>query len=45
MSGRNAFGTLTSTGTVAHDLKVAQVHKRTRVWEKSNPARRYLIPI
>ena len=45
MSGRNAFGTLTSTGTVAHDLKVAQVHKRTRAWEKSNPARRYLIPI
>lgn len=45
MSGRNAFGTLTSTGTVAHDLKVAHVHKRTRAWEKSNPARRYLIPI
>jgi hypothetical protein len=45
MSGRNAFGSLTSTGTVAHDLKVAQVHKRTRAWEKSNPARRYLIPI
>ena len=45
MSGRNAFGTLTSTSTVAHDLKVAQVHKRTRAWEKSNPARRYLIPI
>ena len=41
MSGRNAFGTLTSTSTVAHDLKVAQVHKRTRAWEKSNPARRY----
>ena len=45
MSGRNAFGTLTSTSTVAHDLKVAQVHKRTRAWEKSNPARLYLIPI
>jgi len=45
MSGRNAFGTLTSTSTVAHDLKVAQVHKRTRAWEKSNPARRYLISI
>ena len=45
MSGRNAFGSLTTTGTVAHDLKVAQVHKRTRAWEKSNPARRYLIPI
>lgn len=45
MSGRNAFGTLTSTGTVAHDLKIAQVHKRTRAWEKSNPARRYLIPV
>lgn len=45
MSGRNAFGSLTSTGTVAHDLKVAQAHKRTRAWEKSNPARRYLIPI
>lgn len=45
MSGRNAFGSLATTGTVAHDLKVAQVHKRTRAWEKSNPARRYLIPI
>ena len=45
MSGRNAFGSLTSTSTVAHDLKVAQVHKRTRAWEKSNPARRYLISI
>ncbi|MBV6451381.1 MAG: hypothetical protein MHPDNHAH_02117 [Anaerolineales bacterium] len=45
MPGRNAFETLTSSGTVAHDLKVAQVRKRTRVWEKSNPARRYLIPV
>ena len=45
MSGRNAFGTLISSGTVAHDLTIAQVHKRTRNWEKSNPARRYLIPV
>ena len=45
MSGRNAFGALTSSATVAHDLNVAHVHKRTRAWEKSNPARRYLIPI
>ena len=45
MSGRNAYGSLTSSATVAHDLNVAHVHKRTRAWEKSNPARRYLIPI
>ena len=43
MPGRNAYST-TST-TVAQDLVVAQKHKQTRTWEKSNPARRYLIPV
>jgi len=41
MSGRNAFSTTNTT--VAHDLVLEQKHKQTRNWEKSNPARRYLI--
>ena len=45
MSGRNAFGTVTSTETVAHDLQVAQTRERKRQWEKSHPARRYLISV
>ena len=43
MSGRNAFSS--DNTTVAHDLVVAQKRKRARNWEKSNPARRYLIPV
>ena len=43
MSGRNAFPT--TNATVAHDLVVAQKRKQTRNWEKSNPARRYLISV
>ena len=43
MSGRNAFSTTNTT--VAHDLVVAQKKKQTRNWEKSNPARRYLISV
>jgi hypothetical protein len=43
MSGRNAFSN--NNTTVAHDLVVAQKRKQTRNWEKSNPARRYLIPV
>ena len=43
MPGRNAYST--SNTTVAHDLVVAQKRKPTRNWEKSNPARRYLIPV
>ena len=45
MAGRNAFGTVVSTETVAHDLQVAQTRMRKRQWEKSNPARRYLIAV
>ena len=45
MSGRNAFGTAVTSGTVAHDLPLAQERERTRTWEKSHPARRYLIPV
>ncbi|MFT3893094.1 MAG: hypothetical protein QM730_15805 [Anaerolineales bacterium] len=43
MSGRNAYST--NNTTVAHDLVVAQKRKPTRSWEKSNPARRYLISV
>ena len=43
MPGRNAYST--NNTTVAHDLVVAQKRKQTRNWEKSNPARRYLIPV
>lgn len=43
MSGRNAFSN--ENTTVAHDLVVAQKRKSKRNWEKSNPARRYLIPV
>src|SRR5512143_3108093 len=43
MSGRNAFGLITST--VAQDLPVAQKREHNRRWERSNPARRYLISI
>ncbi|CAG0960721.1 hypothetical protein ANAEL_00610 [Anaerolineales bacterium] len=43
MSGRNAFSN--NNATVAHDLLVAQKRRQTRNWEKSNPARRYLIPV
>ena len=43
MPGRNAYSTTNTT--VAHDLVVAQKRKQTRTWEKSNPARRYLIPV
>lgn len=43
MPGRNAYST--NNTTVAHDLVVAQKRKPTRNWEKSNPARRYLIPV
>lgn len=42
-TGRNAFSTTNTT--VAQDLVVAQKRKPTRNWEKSNPARRYLIPV
>ena len=43
MSGRNAF--LNDNPTVAHDLAVAKKKKQTRHWEKTNPARRYLITV
>ena len=43
MSGRNAFSN--NTITVAQDLVVVQKRRQTRNWEKSNPARRYLIPV
>ncbi|MBM4426634.1 MAG: hypothetical protein FJ031_05285 [Chloroflexi bacterium] len=43
MPGRNAYSATNTT--VAHDLVVAQKRKPTRNWEKSNPARRYLIPV
>jgi hypothetical protein len=38
-------GKTATVGAVTHDLKIAQVHKRARAWEKSNPARRYLISV
>jgi hypothetical protein len=44
MTGRNAFSAV-NTDTVAHDLPLAQQRERNRGWEKSHPARRYLIPI
>lgn len=44
MPGRNAFSVV-NTDTVAHDLPLAQQRERNRGWEKSHPARRYLIPI
>lgn len=43
MSGRNAFSN--DNPTVAHDLPVAKKKKQTRSWEKTNPARRYLITV
>ena len=43
MPGRNAYSTTNTT--VAQDLVVAQKRKQARTWEKSNPARRYLIPV
>jgi hypothetical protein len=43
MSGRNAFSN--DHPTVAHDLAVAKKKKQTRNWEKTNPARRYLITV
>lgn len=43
MSERNAFSNANTA--VAHELAVAQKRKPTRNWERSNPARRYLIPI
>ena len=43
MSGRNAFSN--DNPTVAHDLAVAKKKKQTRSWEKTNPARRYLISV
>jgi len=43
MSGRNAFSN--NSPTVAHDLVVAKKKKQTRNWEKTNPARRYLISV
>ena len=44
MPGRNAFSVV-NTDTVAHDLPLAQQRERSREWEKSHPARRYLIPV
>lgn len=44
MPGRNAFSVI-NTDTVAHDLPLAQQRERNREWEKSHPARRYLIPV
>lgn len=44
MPGRNAFSVV-NTDTVAHDLPIAQPRERNRGWEKSNPARRYLLPV
>lgn len=43
MSGRNAFSN--DNPTVAHDLVVAKKKKQPRKWEKTNPARRYLITV
>ncbi len=43
MSGRNAFSL--NTATVVQDLPVAQKREHNRRWERSNPARRYLISI
>ena len=43
MSRRNAFSN--NSTTVAQDLVVAQKRRQTRNWEKSNPARRYLISV
>ena len=43
MSGRNAFSS--NSTTVAQDLVVAQKRQPNRKWERSNPARRYLIPV
>ena len=43
MPGRNAFST--NNTTVAQDLVVAQKRQPNRNWERSNPARRYLIPV
>ena len=43
MPGRNAFSN--DNTTVAQDLVVAQKRRQTRNWEKSNPARRYLIAV
>ena len=43
MSGRNAFSN--DNPTVAHDLVVAKKKKQPRNWEKTNPARRYLITV
>jgi len=44
MPGRNAFSVI-NTDTVAHDLPLAQQRERNREWEKSHPARRYLVPV
>jgi len=43
MPGRNAFSN--NSTTVAQDLVVAQKRQQNRNWERSNPARRYLIPV
>ena len=43
MPGRNAFSN--NSTTVAQDLVVAQKRQPSRNWERSNPARRYLIPV
>ena len=43
MPGRNAFSN--NSTTVAQDLVVAQKRQPNRNWERSNPARRYLIPV
>ena len=43
MPGRNAFQL--NTSTVAHDLPLAQRRQGNRNWERTNPARRYLIAV
>jgi hypothetical protein len=43
MPGRNAFSL--GGATVAQDLPVAQKREHNRRWERSNPARRYLISV
>jgi len=43
MPGRNAFSN--NSTTVAQDLVVAQKRQQNRNWERSNPARRYLISV
>jgi len=43
MPGRNAFSI--NSATVAEDLVVAQKRQPNRKWERSNPARRYLISV